>query len=639
MKRRSLSFFAVAVAVGFAANCGGPFADIDRSKLSPTAEEKNAPGLVLLDETVLEYHLENGEPHARLHHHQQIEILSEAGAELADVRVPYQRGIVPIVDFLARGISPSGEQRQFSRGEANDLPAYASWELYADQRMLEVRTPFSTPGSIVEHTVDLDFPATPFFSHRVAFQAGLPIRQIVFVVQAPPGWKISYRAEKGSELEEFTPFEMGLSGLHHWRWQRNDLPALPARAHAPSLPLGVSVALAEYTDASGRHTQPVDGAGVAAWERNAVQTPADAALLRPIVAEQTRPDMSERERAAHLYAWVRDQISYCAIEIGLGVVPHTPSEVLAHRYGDCKDKARLLQALLEQAGIDSDLVIVGATAGWEPLRALPSSNTFNHAITRVHLQDGDVFADPTSRVAAFGELPSVDTGAVMLTLAKAGALPERGPDPAAEKNTFTRALTLKSSGEDLVGELHLVAEGVRSETMRELFLPGDDQNRNRQLAKMLGRGGRLTEAKAQGAEPHLFPAPVSVEAKVVMPGGWSGKNAHIIRWSDLLSSPLSRLAKRDADAPVLLPRKEKLSDRVRLALAGGKCTPPAPRTIAGPRGVSCQLRAHTENDTLVIERDCLFPERFYPQADAKAFVAFSGELADAEAQPLVVENP
>ena len=49
-----------------------------------------------------------------------------------------------------------------------------------------------------------------------------------------------------------------------------------------------------------------------------------------------------------LAQFVQHDVRYVAIELGIGGwQPHSASDIFAHRYGDCKDKATLLSSMLE----------------------------------------------------------------------------------------------------------------------------------------------------------------------------------------------------------------------------------------------------------------------------------------------------
>src|SRR5258708_36941278 len=71
-------------------------------------------------------------------------------------------------------------------------------------------------------------------------------------------------------------------------------------------------------------------------------------------------------------------VRYVAIEIGIGgYQPHYAGDILANRYGDCKDKVTLMRALLHEAGVASDYVL--GTTQRRPVRpGFSSVGGFNH---------------------------------------------------------------------------------------------------------------------------------------------------------------------------------------------------------------------------------------------------------------------
>ena len=87
-----------------------------------------------------------------------------------------------------------------------------------------------------------------------------------------------------------------------------------------------------------------------------------------------------------LTAYMQRNIRYAAIEIGIGgFQPHPAADVFAHQYGDCKDKATLLSAMLKQVGIDSYYVPIYTERGIVNPK-FPSIN-FNHVILAIKLPD------------------------------------------------------------------------------------------------------------------------------------------------------------------------------------------------------------------------------------------------------------
>jgi transglutaminase-like putative cysteine protease len=128
-----------------------------------------------------------------------------------------------------------------------------------------------------------------------------------------------------------------------------------------------------------------------------------------------------REQARKIYEWVSTHVRYVAIEFGVGgIVPHPAAEVMQNAYGDCKDHAALLTALLKAKGIDSSIVLINATTAYV-LPSVPTTSAFNHAIN--WLPEFGLYADTTPGRLPFGLLPFSEYGKPVIRLgAKDGAV-------------------------------------------------------------------------------------------------------------------------------------------------------------------------------------------------------------------------
>jgi hypothetical protein len=112
-----------------------------------------------------------------------------------------------------------------------------------------------------------------------------------------------------------------------------------------------------------------------------------------------------RAIAENLYRKVADEIRYTGLEFGEGAYrPRNTDQVLATRYGDCKDKANLLSVLLREHGIKSRVALLDSAHAGYIDRTIPSPGRFDHAILHVELDGEGVFCDPTIPYSAFGEL-------------------------------------------------------------------------------------------------------------------------------------------------------------------------------------------------------------------------------------------
>jgi hypothetical protein len=130
--------------------------------------------------------------------------------------------------------------------------------------------------------------------------------------------------------------------------------------------------------------------------------------------------MEKMQRAFEFVSALR----YIAIELGVqGFRPRTPAEVLANRYGDCKDKANLLVAILRCMNVDARFVLIDR--GGQTDVSFPSWQ-FNHAICFVGKapeagQPTDLWLDSTDSITPFGFIAPGDYGRQAFVFFKEGA--------------------------------------------------------------------------------------------------------------------------------------------------------------------------------------------------------------------------
>lgn len=103
-----------------------------------------------------------------------------------------------------------------------------------------------------------------------------------------------------------------------------------------------------------------------------------------------------RGALARATAFVQGDIRYTAIDLGTNShAPNPPELTLRRRFGDCKDKSALLVALLAEAGIDAEPVLVNTRARGTIRERMPSAAAFDHVVVRARMPGGDVWVDGT----------------------------------------------------------------------------------------------------------------------------------------------------------------------------------------------------------------------------------------------------
>jgi tetratricopeptide (TPR) repeat protein len=125
--------------------------------------------------------------------------------------------------------------------------------------------------------------------------------------------------------------------------------------------------------------------------------------IRAMADEVTRGQQTDEAKAQALYYWVSQNIRYVSLSFGVGrYQPHAAAEVLTNRYGDCKDKTTLLEAMLEAEGVHAHPALVSLLADIDP--EMPNPMQFDHAIAFLRIGSKDTWLDTTLGVGPFGYL-------------------------------------------------------------------------------------------------------------------------------------------------------------------------------------------------------------------------------------------
>lgn len=167
--------------------------------------------------------------------------------------------------------------------------------------------------------------------------------------------------------------------------------------------------------------------------------------IRAAADQITRGAQTPEEQARKLFEWVARNVRYFAVVLDVGgYIPRAADEVLSTRYGDCKDHAVVLQALLAAKGISSNAALI-TTASIYELPKIPVLAAFDHVI--VYVPSLNVYLDTNDSSVSFGSLPFVDIDKPVLLLGN--ATPEaRTPNITAEQNvtTLTTNIVINEDG-------------------------------------------------------------------------------------------------------------------------------------------------------------------------------------------------
>jgi tetratricopeptide (TPR) repeat protein len=246
-------------------------------------------------------------------------------------------------------------------------------------------------------------------------------------------------------------------------------------------------------------------AEVGAWYNDLQKSKVEVTpRIRSTAEDLTKGKNSEREKIQAIYDFVASRFRYIGIDLGAGrYTPHSAEDVLANRFGDCKDKHTLFAALLQAVGIRAYPALV--SIGYKIDPSLPSASLFNHVITAIPQGNSYLFLDTTPEVAPFGLLlRGMRNREALVIPAEGPAKLLRTPadPPQINSEKFQMEASLDSGG-TLDGKTRFENYGDGEVALRAAYR-NTPQNRWTELTQSimssLGYGGTVSEVSASQPE-------------------------------------------------------------------------------------------------------------------------------------------
>jgi hypothetical protein len=406
--------------------------EVASSKL--TTYPPKVPAVTLIDETRLTVD-ESG----RIVNHTRkaIKVLTREGRGEAYGFHIYSSGTAKVREARAWMIAPSGDTLKIGKEQTADR-AYVSYNAYDDLRVRELDGRSKADPESVFGFEFVTEEAVPFAQTEWYFQQRLPVLLSRYILELPPNWTAQGIVYNHPGLEpkvEGSRYTWELRGLGYVE---------PEPLSPPLFSLVPRVAISYFPPAGakspGSHVFS-SWTDVSRWVSEAADPQAEPSpAITAKALELTKNAKTEYARILSIANYVQ-LIRYVSIQTGLGrgggYRPKAAADVFVKDYGDCKDKATLMRAMLKAIGIGSYLVTIYSGDRAFVREDWRSPQQFNHAIIAVKVSPETraaailddpklgrlLFFDPTSGTTSFGDLPRPEQGSLALVAAgEQGAL-------------------------------------------------------------------------------------------------------------------------------------------------------------------------------------------------------------------------
>jgi Flp pilus assembly protein TadD len=340
-------------------------------------------------------------------YHQIYRIETEEGVKgWSEVSGAWQPWYQSKPEIQARVITTDGVVHLLDQKTLTDVPVHQNTpDSYGDSRRLAGPLPAVAVGAIIEEEVTIRG-TNSFFrglaAERSKLDRNVPVAMTRIVLSYPTSLPVRYKLHLApdAKIKKSSAGVVETLVIEHGRFE--------ARTQSlKNIPYDVAVG-PEFEFSTGSTWQ-----AVASGYAKLANDKARLADVQPMVLKATTKAANREEAVRKLVAALHANVRYTGIEFGESSwIPQFPAETLKRKYGDCKDKANLLVAMLRAAGIQASLALLDSGPGEDVNPELPGMGNFDHAIVYVPASEKapELWIDATANYTKVGDLPDMDYG-------------------------------------------------------------------------------------------------------------------------------------------------------------------------------------------------------------------------------------
>jgi len=236
------------------------------------------------------------------------------------------------------------------------------------------------------------------------FETSHPVLIARFAVVAPNDYKMTIKTQLMPNEPQKTSTELGTM----YSWVLTNLPAVKTEAEMPEW---------EEVGKWVKISSVPSWKDLADWYGEITRSKLKTSYeIKEKTAELLGTgQLSDDEKIKKIYEFITSKIRYSSVPFRQnGWVPQKARDVLITQIGDCKDVATLGIAMLGEAGIKADYVLVNTDVKAFDIQ-LPTPN-FDHCIASVETKKGRKYLDFTAHHFAVSSIPSNDLDVMCLQI-------------------------------------------------------------------------------------------------------------------------------------------------------------------------------------------------------------------------------
>jgi hypothetical protein len=384
--------------------------------------------------------------------------------------------------------------KDYKSSDFKDKSAVSEGTLYQDDRIkylnfLHTSFPYTIEFSYaVDYNGILNYP-----TWYPASTWNYAIENSSYTFKIPETMSFKYLKNKGLKTDS-----VKIKDKIHYKWACTNIPAMEYE----QLSVGLRNVMPWVNLAPNQFEYDNSKANIENWKNlgswlftlsNGGQTLPETTKTK--VQALVKDAKTTKEKIKILYNYLQSNTRYVGVQLGIGgFKPITAEKVSAVNYSDCKGLSNYMKALLQEAGIKSNLVVIGN--GMPSLnKQYASMNQANHMILCVPIEKDTTWLECTSQRMPVGFIGNDNSNRTVLLITEEGGKLAQTPAYAPQNNYQKRKAKVdldeegsanveietvygNSQYEDHAGMLFIEPTEKRKKIMNSLSIP------NMQIAEL-----------------------------------------------------------------------------------------------------------------------------------------------------------
>jgi transglutaminase-like putative cysteine protease len=565
-----------------------------------------------------------------------ITILSKAGDDFAEMIEPYDK-FSTISNIKAALYDASGKKiKEYKSADIKDQSMISDYSIFEDNRVKGLKFYSITYPYTIEYSYTQDFKGVLSFPSWAAIKGyGISTEKSSYTIQRPKSLPIKFLKSHNLQTDSVQQGDK-----IKYKWSSESLMAIvkePMSTGIDSINYWVNASpnQFEYDNTTGNFNNWKNfGAWIYKLNENGGNLPPETKLkVQSLIKDAKTP----KEKIRILYNHLQQNTRYVSVQLGIGgFKPILAEKVAQVNYGDCKALSNYMKALLNEAGIKANLIVIGN--GMPSLDPNYSSiGQANHMIVVVPLPNDTTFLECTSQYKPMGFIGYDNANRNVLMITEEGGKIIRTPVYGSKDNSQLRKtkINFKDDGTADIGMKATYANAQFEDNFSMLLIEPTEQRKMINEALDIP-GAELVSFKYEQANKTL---PILTEeinlktSQLLSTGG--GKAFLTLNLTNRRESVPAKIDGRRT--PFAIPFGYQDDDEISYTLPKGYTVEFLPKdiTINSEFG-SYTAKFATKDNTITYTRTQLMTAKKFPPEKYNEFVDFYKKIYQADKQKAVL---